>query len=252
VNGRVIDSPSWTGYRLHLEEGLRRGDNTVRVVYENEYDHTGDGFHQFIDPEDGEEYLYTNFEPYEAHRLFPCFDQPDIKGRYRVEVTAPAAWVTIANTPAVSIDEEGDGRLRHRFAESELFSTYLVAVASGPYVERTTEHRGLKLGLYARRSLEKQLEEHGDKIEASLKSEIETAVAETKSAIESNDVEAMQAKAQALAQVAMKLGQAIYEKEQAAGAAAGGAETGAATGSEAGGEDVVDAEFSEVDDENKG
>ena len=61
----------------------------------------------------------------------------------------------------------------------------------------------------------------------------------------------MKSKAQELAQVAMKLGQAIYEKDQAA-AAAGGAETGAAQGAETGGgEDVVDAEFSEVDDENK-
>ncbi|MEA3048364.1 MAG: molecular chaperone DnaK [Sphingomonadales bacterium] len=103
-------------------------------------------------------------------------------------------------------------------------------------------------------STERQIAEHGDKVDESLKSEIQAAIDETKSAIEGGDVEAMKAKAQALAQVAMKLGQAIYEKEQAAGAAAGGGETGAAgEGAEAGGgEEVVDAEFSEVDDENKG
>ena len=87
---------------------------------------------------------------------------------------------------------------------------------------------------------EKQLEEHGDKIDASLKSEIEAAIADTKAAVESNDADAMTEKAQALSQVAMKLGQAIYEKEQAAGAAA--ADEAPKT------EDVVDAEFSEVDD----
>jgi molecular chaperone DnaK len=103
-------------------------------------------------------------------------------------------------------------------------------------------------------STERQIAEHGDKVDESLKTEIQAAIDETKSAIEGGDVEAMKAKAQALAQVAMKLGQAIYEKEQAAGAAAGGGETGAAgEGAEAGGgEEVVDAEFSEVDDENKG
>ncbi|MBV9929324.1 MAG: molecular chaperone DnaK [Alphaproteobacteria bacterium] len=102
-------------------------------------------------------------------------------------------------------------------------------------------------------STERQLAEHGDKVDASLKSEIEGAIAETKTAIEGGDPETMKAKASALAQVAMKLGQAIYEKEQAAGASAGGAETGAAPGAEAGGgEEVVDAEFSEVDDEHKG
>ena len=81
VNGQRIDSPDWNGYRLTLPGSALRAtsENTVRVVYENDYDHTGDGFHQFIDPEDGEEYLYSNFEPYEAHRLFPSFDQPDIK-----------------------------------------------------------------------------------------------------------------------------------------------------------------------------
>ena len=98
---------------------------------------------------------------------------------------------------------------------------------------------------------ERQLEEHGDKVDASLKSEIQSAIAETRTAIDSGDADAMSSKSQALAQVAMKLGQAIYEKEQAT--AAGGTDAGAAQGSEAGaGDDVVDAEFSEVNDEAKG
>src|SRR4051812_8750635 len=102
-------------------------------------------------------------------------------------------------------------------------------------------------------STERQLAEHGDKVDASLKSEIEAAVAETKTAIEGGDPETMKAKASALAQVAMKLGQAIYEKEQASGASAGTADAGAPQGGEAGGgEEVVDAEFSEVDEDNKG
>ncbi|MDE2567306.1 MAG: molecular chaperone DnaK [Sphingomonadales bacterium] len=95
---------------------------------------------------------------------------------------------------------------------------------------------------------EQQLAEHGDKIDAGLKSEVEAAVAGLKTAIEGGEVEAMTAKTQALTEVAMKMGQAIYEKEQAAAAAPGGA--GAEAGS-AGDDDVVDAEFSEVD-ENKG
>ncbi|MEP9361214.1 molecular chaperone DnaK [Sphingomonas sp. KR3-1] len=94
---------------------------------------------------------------------------------------------------------------------------------------------------------ERQLQENGDKVDASLKAEIEAAVAETKAAIESGDADDMQAKSQNLAQVAMKLGQAIYDKQQQAEASPqGGAD--AAAGNEAGGEEVVDAEFSEVDD----
>jgi molecular chaperone DnaK len=100
-------------------------------------------------------------------------------------------------------------------------------------------------------STQKQLDENGDKIDADLKSQIEAALAEAKTALQGDDADAIRAKTQALTEVAMKMGQQIYEKEQAnpQGAAAAG---GAAAGSEAGGEDVVDAEFSEVDDENKG
>ena len=90
---------------------------------------------------------------------------------------------------------------------------------------------------------ERQLADNGDKIDAALKAEIEAAIAETKTAIESDDVAAMTAKTQALTEKAMKMGQAIYEKEQAAAAS-----PGAAAGAAEGGEDVVDAEFSEVDD----
>ena len=94
---------------------------------------------------------------------------------------------------------------------------------------------------------EKQLEEHGDKIDAALKGEIEAAVAETKTAIEGGDAEAMKEKATALAQVAMKLGEAIYKEEQAAGANSSAAATEEAPADE----NVVDAEFSEVEDDKK-
>jgi molecular chaperone DnaK len=95
-------------------------------------------------------------------------------------------------------------------------------------------------------STEKQLEEHGDKIDAALKGEIEAAVAETKTAIEGGDAEAMTEMASALAQIAMKLGEAIYQEEQAAGASADAASDEAPVD-----DNVVDAEFSEVEDDKK-
>ena len=94
---------------------------------------------------------------------------------------------------------------------------------------------------------EKQLEEHGSKIDAGLKSEIEAAVAETKTAIESGDAEAMKEKATALAQIAMKLGEAIYKEEQQASATS----TSDAAEDAPADENVVDAEFSEVEDDKK-
>jgi molecular chaperone DnaK len=100
-------------------------------------------------------------------------------------------------------------------------------------------------------STEQQLKEHGDKVDASLKGEIETAVAEAKTAIEGGDAEAMKTKTEALAQAAMKLGQAIYEKTQAAEGADAGAQSAEATAEAAPDEEVVDAEFSEVDEDKK-
>jgi molecular chaperone DnaK len=104
---------------------------------------------------------------------------------------------------------------------------------------------------------EKQLAEHGDKVDESVKTEIETALAEAKAAVESGDSDQMVEKTNALTQAAMKLGEAMYKAQQAeadAAAGAAGAEAGASGEAEqpANEEEVVDAEFSEVDEENKG
>ena len=94
-------------------------------------------------------------------------------------------------------------------------------------------------------STEKSLTDFGDKVSAADKSAIEAAVAELKSAMEGEDVEAIQAKTQALSQAAMKLGEAMYAASQ------GGAEGGEAEGGPEKNEDVVDADFEEVDDDKK-
>ncbi|HEX6661441.1 MAG TPA: Hsp70 family protein, partial [Sphingomicrobium sp.] len=106
-------------------------------------------------------------------------------------------------------------------------------------------------------STEKQLQEHGDKVSEDVKSEIETALAEAKTAVESGDADQMTEKTNALAQAAMKLGEAMYKAQQAetegaAGAADAEGEAAASGEEKPADEDVVDAEFSEVDEENKG
>jgi len=103
-------------------------------------------------------------------------------------------------------------------------------------------------------STEKQLAEHGDKVDASVKTEIETALAEAKTALEGGDTDQITEKTNALTQAAMKLGEAMYKAQQAEteGAAGPAGEEAAAGEGQASDEDVVDAEFSEVDEENKG
>jgi molecular chaperone DnaK len=93
---------------------------------------------------------------------------------------------------------------------------------------------------------ERQLAEHGDKVDAAVKSEIETAIAEARQAVESGDVEQMQQKTAALTQAAMKLGEAMYKAQQAEGQASPGPDAEASP--PPGDEEVVDAEFSEVDE----
>ncbi|MBI2760609.1 MAG: aminopeptidase N [Chloroflexi bacterium] len=157
VNGRAV-TPDWNGYRLTLPGSALAAQNTVHIVYENFYDHTGDGLHQFIDPEDGQEYVYTNFEPYESHRLFPGFDQPDIKATYALTVTAPEDWEVIANSREISARPTGDGRTVRTFETTKRFSTYLFAMIAGPYQVFRDEHNGIPLGLFCRKSLAKYLD----------------------------------------------------------------------------------------------
>ena len=158
VNGVGVE-PEATTYRLTLPGDALAGQNEVRIVFEHDYDHTGDGFHQFIDPEDGGEYLYTNFEPYACHRFFPCFDQPDLKASYALTVDAPAEWELIANTSEAERETLDDGRLRRRFEQTERFSTYLFALIAGPYHVVRDDHHGIPLGFYCRGSLAQYLDE---------------------------------------------------------------------------------------------
>ena len=97
-------------------------------------------------------------------------------------------------------------------------------------------------------STEKSLKDYGDKVSDADKSAIEAAVAELKSIMEGDDVEAIQAKTQALAQASMKLGEAMYAASQAGAEGADGAQ---AEGGPEKNEDVVDADFEEVDDDKK-
>jgi len=159
ANGQVIAAPEWTGYRLTIPgDALREGANELHIVYENDYDHSGDGFHQFTDPEDGEEYLYTNFEPYESHRLFPQFDQPDIKASYSLTVTAPSHWELVANSRETGRTEAGGGRSTWTFETTKPFSTYLFALVAGPYQAFRDQHGEIPLGLYCRKSMAKYLD----------------------------------------------------------------------------------------------
>lgn len=167
LNGSDVATPAWNGYRLTLDQRLLKhgAENLLDVEYENQFDTGGDGVFRFVDPEDGAEYIYTNFEPYEAHRMAPLFDQPDIKARLTLEVLAPSTWVVMANGAERAVGAaEADGRTLRTFAETPPLSTYLFAMAAGAFVGERRDLRipgraePIPVGLWSRRSLARYLE----------------------------------------------------------------------------------------------
>ena len=164
LNGVAIDAPDWNGYRLTLPAAhLKAGsENHFDVSYENSYDTGGDGVFRFVDPEDQAEYVYTNFEPYEAHRMAPIFDQPDIKAKLSLKVAAPASWQVFGNGAETAAAPDGVGTL-HSFAETPPLASYLFSFAAGPFVGRRFDvaipgrATPVHVGLWSRGSLEKYL-----------------------------------------------------------------------------------------------
>ena len=69
------------------------------VVASGKYTNTGEGLHRFVDPVDGEVYLYTQFEVPDSRRMFAVFEQPDLKATFSFNITAPAYWKVVSNSP---------------------------------------------------------------------------------------------------------------------------------------------------------
>ncbi|MPY52556.1 aminopeptidase N [Streptomyces acidicola] len=126
LNGRDLDpSEVFDGARIVLED--LAADNELVVDAQCAYSRTGEGLHRFVDPEDGEVYLYTQYEPADSRRVFANFEQPDLKAPFRFEVRAPEGWTVWSN----GAGEQQDGVWR--FAETKPISTYITAVVAGPY-----------------------------------------------------------------------------------------------------------------------
>jgi aminopeptidase N len=154
LNGRPVDAHD--GLRLRLE-GLGER-NELRLVTAAGYSNTGKGLNRFVDPVDGTVYVHTDSEPFDAHRWYPCFDQPDIKGTFRFSATVPAGWEVISNSRAEGPPVEEDGGARWTFATTPPISTYVTAVTAGPLHAVRERHGDIDLGLFCRQSLAEHLE----------------------------------------------------------------------------------------------
>ncbi|MBK1789406.1 aminopeptidase N [Prauserella cavernicola] len=156
-NGRELGPDAHDGTRVRLD--VRPGANTVRVAGSAGYSRTGEGLHRFRDPLDGQVYLHTKFEPFAAHKVFACFDQPDLKATVDLTVVADDQWVVVSNTDAEEQCPPVAGeRAVWRFGRTPPLPPYLVAFAAGPFRRLRSSHRGVPLALYARHSLLAELD----------------------------------------------------------------------------------------------
>ena len=158
LNNKKLKNYKKDEYWLYIDSSiLNNGKNKLEIIYTNKYDNTGSGFHKFIDPEDNEIYIHTDFEPYDAHRLFPCFDQPDLKAYYQLNVIGPASWEYIHNS-TVKSEAVNRSKKSISFNETAKFSTYLFALVVGPHVKWEDMYNDIPLKLYCRKSLAKYLD----------------------------------------------------------------------------------------------
>lgn len=133
ANGVPIDQPRIV--REHLvvpARHVRTGENAVRLRFESPVATAGTAVTLYRDREDGAEYVYSLFVPSDAGTVFPCFDQPDLKGRFTLSLTVPAGWEAVSNAATAEAVDDGAAR-RVRFRASEPISTYLFAFAAGPF-----------------------------------------------------------------------------------------------------------------------
>jgi aminopeptidase N len=156
VNGQAVDLSAFDGHRVYLT-GLQE-ENEVRVVARCGYHRTELGMHRFEDPVDGNVYLHTDFEPFDAHRVFACFDQPDLKATFMWNVIGEQGWEVAANSRATGDPKPENGHLRWSFERTPPIPTYISCVCAGPWHVQRDRHRDLDLGLYCRRSLAQYLD----------------------------------------------------------------------------------------------
>ncbi|MHA7987199.1 aminopeptidase N [Rathayibacter sp. CAU 1779] len=158
VNGRAIPV-RYDGARILLD-GLT-ASSAVVIRATADYSRSGEGMHRFVDPVDGETYLYTQYEPADARRVFACFEQPDLKAPFVFTVHAPEPWTVLSNRNAIARDA-ADGTQTVTFGPTLPISTYITAVIAGPYhrVEGGWSGNGLDvpLGVYCRASLAEHLD----------------------------------------------------------------------------------------------
>ncbi|HAT1132981.1 TPA: aminopeptidase N [Corynebacterium striatum] len=149
--------------RIYLHELPVGEEITVEIQGVSAFSRTGQGMHRMVDNADGNTYLYSHLEPSDARRIFPCFDQPDLKAVFYTTITAPEGWQVLSNQPEVRRQAAENATTANaitvEFNETPLLSTYLTSFAAGPYIVKTRTWRDIELRAFARASMEGYLDD---------------------------------------------------------------------------------------------
>ncbi|MBM6404249.1 aminopeptidase N [Phycicoccus sp. CSK15P-2] len=156
LNGVALDpTRHYADSRVRLPGLAAENELVVRAT--GLYTNTGEGLHRFVDPVDDEVYLYSQFEVPDSRRMYPVFEQPDLKAEFAFTVTAPAHWQVVSNSPTPQAEPVRDGVATWRFERTPRMSSYVTALVAGPYdvVRDSVTGRGgeVPLGIFCRRSL---------------------------------------------------------------------------------------------------
>ena len=157
LNGEEVPKDAYDGARIALKN--LRDANELHVLGTCDYQNIGQGLSKFTDPVDHKVYLHSQFETFDAHRMFPCFDQPDLKASFTFTVLAPSDWVVVSNNPGQAQQVAGKENIkRWTFGASPKMSSYLTAIVAGPFHGVRDRHGDIDLGIFCRLSLAQYLD----------------------------------------------------------------------------------------------
>ena len=165
LNGEALDVAEVAGRNRVRLPGLA-AENTVVVRGTSLYSRSGEGMHRYVDPADGQTYLYTQYEPADARRVFPNFEQPDLKASFTFSLTGPAEWVLASNGVETSREQDDDGSVTVAFRPTRPQSTYITTLLAGPYAvfedhwggHEATGAEPVDLRIFCRRTLAEHMD----------------------------------------------------------------------------------------------
>jgi len=159
LNGQVVDTSNYDGESIFIKN--LAAENELIIKMNGLYSKTGEGLQRSVDPVDNEVYLYSQGETAFIRKMYPCFDQPDLKATFTLTTIAPDHWSVISNNPVKEKAQLADKKAKWSFTTTPRISTYITALIAGPYYSVTDQYVGKKtvpLGIYCRKSLAEHLD----------------------------------------------------------------------------------------------